>query len=200
MRLLVIRHGETVSSRLGHFTGRADVALSERGHGQAEQWRDALRDFSGDEEISVASSPLSRCIETSTAAGMSAEIWPDLVEWDLGELDGLSADDYRRAHPGWNLFVEGPPGDTGERPREVRERAERVLARAKEADTDTVVFTHGQFAKVLVGAALSLPVEASARFALGPARGALFLDRVQGTSLAGWNIAPTPERLWNGLS
>ncbi|WP_353114317.1 histidine phosphatase family protein [Microbacterium sp.] len=200
MRLLVIRHGETVSSRLGHFTGRADVALSERGREQAGQWREALTDFCRGEEVSVASSPLSRCIETSTAAGMTADVWPDLVEWDLGVLDGLSADDHRRAHPEWNLFVDGPPKNSGERVHEVRERAERVLARVTERGADAVLFTHGQFAKVLVGVVLSLPAEASSRFALGPARGVLFLDRVQGKSLAGWNIAPSPERLWNGLS
>lgn len=199
-RILVIRHGETTSSRLGHFTGRADVALTESGRRMAEAWRAPLERFSA-EPVATFSSPLVRCVDTAAAAtGRTAEVWDDLVEWDLGVLDGVGADAYRREHPEWNLFLDGPPAASGEAPVDVQERARRVVDRLSADPGDSILFTHGQFSKALIAAMLDLPPAAASRLALGPAKAALLLDRAQGLSLAGWNLPPTAERLWMGIT
>ncbi|OJU40400.1 MAG: hypothetical protein BGN97_11195 [Microbacterium sp. 69-10] len=202
-RILIIRHGETSSSRLGQFTGREDVQLTEKGRSQARQWSGQLGEFvaASATEGTFFSSPLHRCRETAQLAiGSEARSCEDLIEWDLGTLHGVSADDFRRDHPNWNLFSDGPPDGSGESPVDIRMRASRVLERLRESRGDVVLFTHGQFAKVLIAFMLGLPQATASRFALGPARGALVMERTSGLSLAGWNLAPNADGLWKALT
>ncbi len=60
MRLLLVRHGETESNRLGLALGRADVPLNDRGRWQAQRLGSALVNAP---LAAVYSSPLSRARE-----------------------------------------------------------------------------------------------------------------------------------------
>lgn len=187
--VMLLRHGQTASSAAGHFTGRADVPLTDVGRAQAAAWRPFMEGLA---DLTAFSSPLSRAMETATLAGLSPEPMADLAEWDLGPLDGLVADEFRRAHPEWNLYVDGP-GEPGETPDAVAARAQRVLARVRDTDSEVVVLvSHGQFLRVLTAAAVDVPLTVGSRFSFGPARSGLLTLRANGRlSLTGWNLPST---------
>ncbi|HLA17794.1 MAG TPA: histidine phosphatase family protein [Dehalococcoidia bacterium] len=129
MRLFLVRHGETESNRLGLALGRNDVPLNERGRWQAERLADALR---GEPLAAVYSSPLRRTLETARpvagAHGLEVTVEEQLIEMDIGELDGLTFAEVRTRYPGLlEEWVSGPgpsmPMPGGERLVDVQERA-----------------------------------------------------------------------------
>jgi broad specificity phosphatase PhoE len=80
------RHGETAWSLSGQHTGRTDLPLTERGERNARALGQRLRGL----EFAKNTSPLQRAAQTCELAGFgtSAEIDPDLVEWDYGQYEG----------------------------------------------------------------------------------------------------------------
>ena len=109
MRLLLVRHGESVGNAEGRAQGHADFRLSARGMNQAERLREWLQadDF---KPTHVYSSPLKRAAET---AGILAASWDvpvvyldDLKEYDFGILTGLTGDEFRERYPEVDLELE----------------------------------------------------------------------------------------------
>jgi probable phosphoglycerate mutase len=191
--LVVIRHGATTLSSAGLYVGRTDPPLSERGREQARAWQPFAEQHPG---ARTYHSPLARAQQTALLGTFPSPVCNDLlVEWDLGQIDGVVADDYRSQHPTWSLFVDGPPGDSGERPEAVATRAEAAVRSVFEAsgDAELVVFvSHGQFLKALATVVLGLPLAAAGAFALGPARAGIFTRRKTGRlAMTGWNV-PAP--------
>lgn len=185
--LLILRHGHTAMSVSGVYTGSTEVPLDSEGREAAASWRETLAGAPG------FHSPLTRAVETAELAGLGSTVLEELREWDLGELEGLPAEKYRRANPAWTLFRDGAPG--GESPSAVTLRARRVLDAVHEVDETLLVLVgHGQLSKALAAALLDLPLTAATRFTWGPARAALFSWRasVSGYALAGWNRTPSP--------
>lgn len=185
--LLLIRHGETAASADGLFTGRSDVPLTETGRRQARAWRATTASI---KDMAAFTSPLSRAVETAALAGLRAvEIVDDLMEWDLGPLEGLVADAHRIADPDWNLYDDGP-GVPGESPGAVAARAASVLERVQALPQHVAVLvSHGQFLRVLTAVALEVPLPVASRFSLGPARAGMLTLRANGRlSLTGWNL------------
>lgn len=197
-QLLLLRHGRTASSESGLFTGQHDVPLNERGQADAAAWQAAIDAFAQTGSVAAWSSPLVRCRETAQLAGLESEPTPVLAEWDLGDIDGENAEAYRAANPGWNLFTDGAPG--GESPDDVAARVDEALALAAGSAENVVFVTHGQYTKAFVARALGLPLAAARQLSLGPARGALLLQRAHGLSLAGWNISATSNTMWKELT
>lgn len=192
-RILLLRHGATAESAQGLFSGRGDVELSETGREQARRWRPVIEAL----ETSPAAftSPLVRASETAQLAGLDAEVREDLIEWDLGVLEGRSADGVRQANPGWSLFTEGPPEGSGEQLEQIVQRCRRVLeelAGAGEAGGNAVLVAHGQFLRALTVTALGLDLSTGRNLSFGPARAAVLVRRSTGNlSLAGWNLPPS---------
>jgi probable phosphoglycerate mutase len=114
----------------------------------------------------VLCSPLQRARETCELAGYGelAEPCEGLREWDYGDYEGLTTPQIRERDPNWNLWRDGCPG--GERPEQIGERVEKVLARVRAAGGDVLVFAHGHVLRVLTARWLELPVAAGARFVL----------------------------------
>ena len=79
-------------------------------------WRRGWRGFRSGR---VFTSPLQRARRTCELArfGAAAQIDPDLMEWDYGELEGKFSDVIHRERPDWDLFRDGAPG--GESPEDV---------------------------------------------------------------------------------
>lgn len=190
--LILLRHGATEESARGLFSGRTDVPLSSRGRAQAVAWEPVLAPLAG--RITALTSPLVRAAETARLAGLDATVQPDLVEWDLGELEGRPSDEVRRSRPGWSLFTDGPPHGTGESPAAVEARVEHALETLLAVPTSIAIgVAHGQLLRALAVTALGIGMGTGRHLSFGPARAAVLVRRSTGTlSLAGWNIPPAP--------
>ncbi|MFF3608579.1 histidine phosphatase family protein [Streptomyces sp. NPDC002463] len=191
--LIVIRHGQTEWSLSGRHAGRTDVPLTDAGEAAARALEPRL---AGRDLAAVFSSPLSRAMRTAELAGLSsAKPDPDLLEWDYGGYEGLTAEQIRESKPGWDLWRDGvAPGDAdhpGERLQEVAARTDAVLDRIRPllSEGDVAVVAHGHLARVLTVRWLGL--DASASRLLGhPHPGTLgFLATEDGQPyISAWNV------------
>lgn len=159
--LLLVRHGETEWSRSGQHTSYTDLPLTPRGEEQAGSLAPLLahRSFA-----LVLTSPLARAVRTAELAGLTGtERDADLHEWYYGAYEGITTEEIHRDRPDWDLWTDGAPagaeGGPGESPREVGERADRVLARVTAAlpEGDVLLVAHGHFLRVLTARRLGLP-------------------------------------------
>ena len=96
-----MRHGETDWSASGRHTSRTDLPLTERGEAQAKALAPLL---SGRPFSLVETSPRLRALRTAELAGFDALRNDDLVEWDYGDLEGLTTDQVRASYPGWTIW------------------------------------------------------------------------------------------------
>ncbi len=162
--ILIVRHGETEWSLSGQHTSRTDLPLLPEGRRRASEIGTEL---AGREFALVLCSPLLRARETCELAGLGdqAELTDDLREWDYGEYEGLTTPQIHERNPNWNLWGDGCPG--GERPDQVGQRADRVIARLLSVDGDTVAFAHGHILRVLTARWLEMEPAAGARWVLG---------------------------------
>jgi broad specificity phosphatase PhoE len=150
----LVRHGETAWSLSRQHTGRTDIPLTERGERDARALSARLQ---GIEFAKVLTSPLTRARRTAELAGFTdrLEIDPDLMEWDYGAYEGRRTSDIRKEHPGWTSFVEGSPG--GETVADVGVRADRVIARLRAIEGNTLIFAHRDILRVLIVRWIELP-------------------------------------------
>ncbi|WP_330455060.1 MULTISPECIES: histidine phosphatase family protein [unclassified Streptomyces] len=191
--LILIRHGQTEWSLSGQHAGRTDVALTAAGEAAACALAPRLAHR---RLVAVFSSPLSRAIRTAELAGLTrAEPDPDLVEWDYGGYEGLTAEQIRESRPDWDLWRDGViPGDAdhpGEELAQVAARTDAVLTRIRPLldEGDVAVVAHGHLARILTVRWLGL--DASASRLLGhPHPGTLsFLATEDGQPIiSAWNV------------
>jgi probable phosphoglycerate mutase len=166
LRLYLIRHGGTEWSLSGQHTGRSDLALTTRGQDEARTLEPVLRTI---QFMRVLTSPARRAQETCALAGLggSAEIEPDLAEWDYGEYEGRTSPDIRQERPGWEVFRDGCPG--GESVEAVSMRADRLITRAAALNGNVALFSSGQFGCSLAVRWIGLPVLQAQHLVLGTA-------------------------------
>lgn len=145
-RLFLIRHGNTDWAEAHRFTGRTDLPLNARGEENARGLASRLAKIKFSR---VFVSPLQRARRTCELAGLSsaAQIDPDLIEWDYGEVDGKYSEEIHRQNPGWDLFRDGAPG--GESPEDVAKRADGFIARARQSSGDVAAFTSGHIGRMI---------------------------------------------------
>jgi broad specificity phosphatase PhoE len=162
--IVLVRHGATEWSAAGKHTGTTDVPLSDAGRRDADRLGERL---AGYDFAAVLCSPLGRARETCERAGLGgrAEIADDLREFDYGDYEGRTTPEIREDRPGWSVWRDGSPG--GERPDDVGERADRVIARLLEAGGDVAVFAHGHLLRVLGTRWIELPAAYGGHLALG---------------------------------
>jgi broad specificity phosphatase PhoE len=187
-RVFLIRHGETERSVARRHTGRADIPLTEEGRRQAKRLGDRL----GAEHFAlVLVSPLQRALETARLAGFAigeksaAQVEPDLVEWDYGDYDNLTAVEIRRQRPGWTPWEGGFPG--GETLEDLEARADRVLARIRAVEGDVALFAHGHILRVVTARWLEQPAVTAARYYMSTAT----------LSVLGWERETSVIERWN---
>jgi len=183
-RIFLVRHGATEWSVSGQHTGRTDIPLTDEGRRQAERLGARL---AREHFALVLVSPLSRARETARRAGFGdvAEVDPDLVEWDYGTYDSLTAVEIRQERPGWTPWRDGFPG--GETLEQVANRADRVLARARAVDGDVALFAHGHILRVIAARWLEQPPQEAARYYLSTAS----------VSALGWERETSVIERWN---
>ena len=183
----IVRHGETAWTESGKHTGLSDIPLTERGEQQARQ----LGKYLGGKYDHVFSSPLQRARRTCELAGFGsrAKIDFELVEWNYGKYDGLTAAEIRKQRPGWEVFRDGCPG--GESVAEVGTRADRVIARLRALNSTVLLFSSGHFMRVFAARWLDLD----------PSCGRFFLLSTTTLSVLGYHhtINDPVIRLWNDV-
>ena len=100
MRLILVRHGESEANARGIIQGRLDFGLSELGRLQAQRVADRLKD---DDIVRIVTSPLLRAAQTAdiigVGRGMVPVAEPALMEYDVGEISGLTSAEIRAKHP-----------------------------------------------------------------------------------------------------
>lgn len=94
-RLLLIRHGQTAWNIQRRFLGRTDVPLDEVGLDQAAR---LARRLVGTRIDALWSSPLCRARQTAAVLG-TPQVEPDLIEMDMGELEGLTGVEFQERYP-----------------------------------------------------------------------------------------------------
>ena len=187
-RVFLIRHGDTERSVARRHTGRADIPLTEEGRRQANRLGARL---AGERFALVLVSPLQRALETARLAGFAvgekdgADLEPDLVEWDYGAYDNMTAVEIRRERPGWTPWNGGFPG--GETLEDLEARADRVLARIRPVEGDVALFAHGHILRVVTARWLEQPAVMAARYYLSTAT----------LSVLGWERETSVIERWN---
>lgn len=166
LRLYLIRHGETEWSLTGRHTGRTDIALTTNGEDQA---RTLIPTLAAIRFAHVFTSPLQRARQTCTLAGLdaSAEIAPDLAEWDYGDYEGRCTSDIRMTRPGWTVYRDGCPG--GEDASQVSDRADRLITKLAALSGSIALFSHGQFSCSFAARWIGSPVSQGQHFMFGTA-------------------------------
>jgi probable phosphoglycerate mutase len=164
LRIYFIRHGETEWSQDGRHTSRTDIPLTDWGEENARELR--LR-FDVHKFARVLTSPSRRARRTCELAGLasSAEIEPDLAEWNYGDYEGRRSPEIHRERPSWNIFHDGCP--EGELPSHVSDRADRLIARLRAMHGDVALFSHGQFGCAFAARWIGSSVLSGQHFSLG---------------------------------
>jgi broad specificity phosphatase PhoE len=100
LKLILVRHGQTVWNESGRFQGISDIALSAEGRQQALSLAKSLKDISLAE---IYTSPLTRARETAGIVSQyqhcEVRVEEGLKELNQGELEGLTAQDLRDKYP-----------------------------------------------------------------------------------------------------
>jgi broad specificity phosphatase PhoE len=178
------RHGETEWSAEWRHTSWTDLPLTAKGEKEALALGNLLR---GHQFELVQASPRVRALRTAELAGFKPEVDDDLVEWDYGDLEGLTTAQIEVNYPGWSIW-DGPwPG--GETPSQVAARADRVVkrARALPSGSKALLFAHGHLLRVL-----------AARWLHQPATTGRLLALVTGTvSVLGWERGSPVVQHWS---
>ncbi|MGW3816921.1 histidine phosphatase family protein [Streptomyces sp. NPDC005046] len=191
--LILIRHGQTEWSLSGQHAGRTDIPLTDAGEAAAEALAPRLAQR---HLAAVFSSPLSRAMRTADLAGLACvRPDPDLMEWDYGGYEGLTAAQIQETRPGWDLWRDGViPGDAahpGEQLQQVSARADAVLDRIRPLldDGDVAVVAHGHLARVLTVRWIGLGASAS-RLLGHPHPGTLSFLATEGehSFISAWNV------------
>lgn len=167
LQLCVVRHGETSWSLTGQHTGRTDLPLTANGERMAG---DLAHGLEGVRFSRVLTSPRLRARMTCQLAGLggTAEVVPDLAEWDYGDYEGLRGSEVEGLRPGWNIWRDGCPG--GESPLQVSQRADRFIAGLQTVGGRVAIFSHGQFGRALAARWIGLEISEGRHLLFGPAR------------------------------
>lgn len=188
MKLLVIRHGESEADLLDVHEGRADFALTERGHRQAE----AISEYVAENfDISkIYASTLTRAKQTaqhlSDKTAIPIIFDENLMEFNNGLLAGLPRTVVREKYP----EVPDLPIDKAvygqESQVEFRQRAENALARViseTHADETVAIVSHGGMINQLYRSLFEMPIDCK------------FFFNTADTGIHIWSVSDTERRV-----
>lgn len=164
-RLVLLRHGRTAWNESGRAQGHADIELDETGHAQAAA---AARHLAGLDIHALWSSDLSRARQTAdhvaTACDLPVKCDERLREFDVGQRQGLTLDEFAEAFPEeYAAWMRGDgllPVKGGEVTADVERRivpALRECLTALRPGRTGLVVTHGAAMKVAVAGLLGWP-------------------------------------------
>lgn len=172
VRLLLVRHGESVWNEEERVQGQQDIPLSEIGRKQAVALGKRLKSM----DISVCfSSPLKRAFETAelvlTASGKIVPIvtLPELMERNFGDWEGRRVDELKSlfAHDfsHWLSSNYIPPPPNGESLSDLLARLERGIKKilAQVPNGTVLVVGHSGSVKAAICYLFQLPIQSFAK-------------------------------------
>ena len=99
MKLILVRHGQTLWNRDQRAQGVSDIELSNRGRAQVGSLARSLRNERID---TIISSPLKRAVQTAEAINLfhnlPIERENDLIELNMGDFEGIVFQDMQKKH------------------------------------------------------------------------------------------------------
>jgi len=156
VRLLVIRHGYSLTNKDKRYTGQTDVPLDQIGHLQAEA---AARYIAKKYKVdAIYSSDLCRAVETGKIAVPDGTFETDrlLREINVGDLQNLPHSLQTKEQRAYNGKY-GYADYHGESREELKERIRKFMKKLEETDLENVaLFSHGGVLRAM----LSLVLEA----------------------------------------
>ena len=192
MAIWMVRHGETEWSVSGRHTGSTDIPLTPEGRLQATAIGKLL---AGRRFDHVLSSLKLRARETAGLAGFGDRIrlHEGLLEYDYGELEGLTIGQIRAIHPGWQLFRDGCPG--GETPGQMAKRVDALIEELRELGGNSLLFGHGHCLRSLAVRFLDLPIRYATSLLMDAGSISIAWDGRDGPAIALWNRRVDPRAM-----
>jgi len=171
MRLILVRHGETLWNETRKFQGISDIELSPKGRWQAQSLAKSLK---GETLAAIYASPLIRARQTAGEIAhyhdCPVSIDEGLRELNQGALEGLTVEELKQDYPQFlKRWIQEPeltclPG--GESLGSLQKRAWTAIERIIEefpAET-VVVVAHSFVNQVILCRALEVPLHCFRRF------------------------------------
>ena len=171
MKLIWVRHGETLWNEQFRLQGLSDVKLNEKGHWQARRLADVL---SKQQFSQIFVSPLCRAREfaapLAAGIGIQPQVCDDLREISFGRWEGLRYAEMdaatQKLYLSWcnNPAAFTPPA--GEAIQDVRARVANFMLKITKtlgAEETAVIITHGGIIRVAVTLALQMPITAAGK-------------------------------------
>lgn len=170
-RIIITRHGQTVTNKEGRFCGHSETDLTEMGQQQARALGKRLADLN---LAAVYTSGLSRAVMTAHLAtedrGLPVHADPDLREFNYGEWELEKGAAVARRYPEQHKLMRAedpswqPPG--GETIGIVRERTFAALQRIikKHKNETVLVVTHGTAINCMLSVVMGVAPSHNFRF------------------------------------
>ncbi|HUH65921.1 MAG TPA: histidine phosphatase family protein [Syntrophales bacterium] len=155
MKLILVRHGETLLNRENRVQGTTDIELSDRGRLQAEKLAQSLR---AERIERIVSSPLKRAYETALAIsrfhGAEIEAHTNLQELNHGDFENMTIEELREKHMAVLRQWASDPASVilpnGESLRDLQHRAWAVVHDIARDERDAVVVTHNMTIRTII--------------------------------------------------
>ena len=155
MKLILVRHGETLSNRENRVQGITDMELSDYGRMQAEKLAESLKS----EPIErIVSSPLKRAYETARAIskfhGAMIEADRDLQEMNHGDFENLTIQELREKHISilrqWEIDPASVVMPNGESLHDLQRRAWGAIEGITKTARNAIVVTHNMTIRTIL--------------------------------------------------
>ncbi|TRZ54502.1 histidine phosphatase family protein [bacterium] len=155
MKLILVRHGETLSNRENRVQGITDMELSDYGRMQADKLAESLK---GEPIERIVSSPLKRAYETAKAIsrfhGAMIEADRDLQEMNHGDFENLTIQELKEKHITVLRQWENDPASVvmpnGESLHDLQRRAWSAIEGITETARNAIVVTHNMTIRTIL--------------------------------------------------
>ena len=155
MKLILVRHGETLLNRENRVQGITDTELSDYGRMQADKLAESLK---GEQIERIVSSPLRRAYETAKAIsrfhGATIEADSDLQEMNHGDFENLTIQELKEKHISVLRQWERDPASVvmpnGESLHDLQRRAWSAIEEITKTARSAVVVTHNMTIRTIL--------------------------------------------------
>jgi broad specificity phosphatase PhoE len=155
LKLILVRHGETLLNRENRVQGITDTELSDYGRMQADKLAESLQ---GEQIERIVSSPLRRAYETAKAIsrfhGATIEADRDLQEMNHGDFENLTIQELKEKHISVLRQWERDPASVvmpnGESLHDLQRRAWSAIEGITKTARSAIVVTHNMTIRTIL--------------------------------------------------